>query len=484
MTSKHPHWATLHRTPGTELRHFNGKYYLYQYKTVYDPVKKKPKKISGKLIGRITEAQGLVKGDKEQLRSQSNKETPLATGHTREFGVSNYIITLFSSFYEQLKVCFPAYWQQIVLLAYCRLLYHSPIKRMSFHTAQSWLAEHWQIKNISDKQISLLLREVGQSRAKAVDYMKHFVQKGEYILADTTHILSKSRHIELSHKGYNNKMDYEPQVNIMYIYAASSCMPVFYRLHAGNIREIKAFKLTLKESGVADGIIIGDKGFYSADNILMLQNEKLQFILPLHRNNKLIDYWALKSGEIKKTRNYFKHQQRFIWFAAKELEEGKRCIVFLDEKLRQKEEQDYLARIEAYPDEYKIETFHDKLATFGTLAVILSEMDKTPAQVYQAYKQRLDIETMFDALKNMIDNDSTYMQNEDAMQGWMFINHIALQWYQQIYLKIAEQKLTGKYSVKDLLVQLREVRKVQINQQWFDAEITKATQTLMKNLKL
>ena len=270
----------------------------------------------------------------------------------------------------------------------------------------------------------------------------------------------------------------------MYIYATNSCMPVFYRLHAGNIREIKAFKLTLKESGVADAVIIGDKGFYSEDNIQMLEQEKLQFILPLHRNNKLIDYQVIENGTVKKSKNYFEHEQRFVWFHQTQLEDGKRCILFLDEKLRQKEEQDYLKRIQTYPEEYSIEKFQEKLSSFGTLAVLISKIEKTPIQIYQAYKERLDIETMFDALKNIIDNDSTYMQNEDALQGWMFINHIALQWYQHIYLKIAEQKLTTKYSVKDLMVQLREVRKVQLNHQWYDAEITKATQTLKEKLKM
>lgn len=484
MKTKHPEWATKFRTKGTELRLFGNKYYLYEYKTVYDSVKKKPKKISGKMIGRITQESGLVQGDKEKLRSKLKKEMTISVGHTREFGMSSYILTLLSGFYKQLEFCFPNQWQQIVLLAYCRLVYQSPIKRMPFHIANSWILEYFGMNQLTEKTISALMRELGQNREKAVKYMQHFVQKGEYILADTTHILSKSKHIELSHKGYNNKMDYEPQVNLMYIYATNSCMPVFYRLHAGNIREIKAFKLTLKESGVSNAVIIGDKGFYSEANVLMLEKENLQFILPLHRNNKLIDYRGIKNGTVKKSKNYFEHEQRFIWFEQKKLVDGKRCILFLDEKLRQKEEQDYLKRIQSFPEEYSIEKFHEKLSTFGTLAVLISKTDKTPTQIYQAYKERLDIETMFDALKNIIDNDSTYMQNEDAMQGWMFINHIALQWYQHIYLKIAEQKLTSKYSVKDLITQLREVRKVQINNQWYDAEITKATQGLKTKLKM
>ena len=52
--TEHPEWATKYRTKGTELRLFGDKYYLYEYKTVYDRIKKKPRKISGKMIGRIT----------------------------------------------------------------------------------------------------------------------------------------------------------------------------------------------------------------------------------------------------------------------------------------------------------------------------------------------------------------------------------------------------------------------------------------------
>lgn len=58
--TKHPQWALQHKKPGTELRLINGRYYLYQYKTVYDKDKKRPRKITGKLIGRITQKEGLI----------------------------------------------------------------------------------------------------------------------------------------------------------------------------------------------------------------------------------------------------------------------------------------------------------------------------------------------------------------------------------------------------------------------------------------
>ena len=47
--SPHPQWATDHRKPGTELRLIRGRYYLYAVSSQYDPVRKRAKKITGKI---------------------------------------------------------------------------------------------------------------------------------------------------------------------------------------------------------------------------------------------------------------------------------------------------------------------------------------------------------------------------------------------------------------------------------------------------
>jgi hypothetical protein len=67
MTNIHPEWAIKHRVSGTELRRKGDRYYLYAYKTIYDPVRKKPKKITGKLLGSITEKEGFKQSSKRKL---------------------------------------------------------------------------------------------------------------------------------------------------------------------------------------------------------------------------------------------------------------------------------------------------------------------------------------------------------------------------------------------------------------------------------
>lgn len=91
---------------------------------------------------------------------------------------------------------------------------------------------------------------------------------------------------------------------------------------------------------------------------------------------------------------------------------------------------------------------------------------------------------MFDGIKNVLHADRTYMQNEDALKGWMFVNHIALQWYYIIYALLKNHKQLKRYSVTDFIKHLYELKKIKINDQWIQESQIKATETLLKNLNL
>jgi transposase len=480
----YPDWVLKFRTPGTELRHIGDKFYLYTYKTIYDPIKKRPKKVSSSYIGRITETEGIIKKDKTLLEEKLKLKNTVRVGNVREFGISNYISKHFIDHLNQLRLLFGKKAEIIFLIAYARLVFQSPIKRMPNHIANSWLCESLGLKYFSDKTISDTMNWLGSQRQLITQYMKSFISEDDFILVDTTHMLSHSERIVLAHKGYNSKMDYEPQINLMYLFGQASKMPVYYRLHAGNIKEISALKLTILESELQNITIIGDKGFYSKANIEMLDKAELTYILPLKRDSMLINYESIKNNSIKESKNYFKYEERIIWYVEKDLGDDKKIYLFLDDYLKQKEEKDYLSRIDSHPDDYSIAEYEERYFRLGTFAVISNLKEKTPPKVYMHYKGRLNIETMFDSLKNILQADTTYMQNENTLQGWMFVNHIALQWYQHMYLKIAEKNLTNNLSVKDLISLLQNSRKVYINDEWLDSEITKDLGKLMKKLEL
>src|SRR3990167_3396538 len=57
---KHPEWALKFKTKNTELRCIKGRYYLYNITSKWDPLKKRPQKITGKQVGTISEEYGLI----------------------------------------------------------------------------------------------------------------------------------------------------------------------------------------------------------------------------------------------------------------------------------------------------------------------------------------------------------------------------------------------------------------------------------------
>ena len=483
-SSPHPQWALACKRKGTELRFINGRYYLYEVSSKWNPEKKRAMKITGKLLGTITEADGFVESDKQRLRKQ---QLLVERIQVKEYGITSAINMLFGDTVSALKQHFPDSWQRIICLAYGRLVYQSPLKNMAFHYAASYLSEQYNGIDLSSKSLGYFLRELGEDREKIVEFCRSFKITNDCILFDGTDIFSHSEQMELPKFNRSKQGTYDDMMNLMCIFSVKQQTPVYYRLLPGNIKDISAFKLSLQESGVKEAIIIMDKGFASQSNIETLEKNELKFIIPLHRNNALINYEKIQSGD-KRQFDYFKYEGRYIWHYTIPLEAAnqkfeKTVIVFLDEELRNREQKDYLDRIENDVVNYSIEKFHKKQYWLGTIAII-ENTKKSPRDVYVDYKTRGDIEIMIDTLKNIVEADRTYMQNEKALEGWMFINLIALKWYYTILNLLKKKKVNSKYSPKDFLLFLSEIKKVRINNQWYDAEITLKTRELLESLDI
>ena len=155
----------------------------------------------------------------------------------------------------------------------------------------------------------------------------------------------------------------------------------------------------------------------------------------------------------------------------------------MDEELRYQEEKDFLTRVDNKVKNYTLEKYHEKQHAFGTLSII-GNIGKSAQEVYTTYKLRGQIETMIDALKNVVEADRTYMQNQTTLEGWMFVNLIALMWYYRILNLLKKHELNKTYSPSDFLLYLSEVKMVKINGMWQKAEIVQKTEDIMKKLKI
>jgi transposase len=430
----HPEWALKYKKPGTELKCINGRYYLYGVKSVYDKVIKRSRKISLGILGRITEEDGFTASAKNELKKQSG------TGHLDkqlmvfEYGFAKWLMSELESngVMNALQEYFPAHWKFIVFMVYCRIAFKSPLKNIPFHLEQSAILDllDWKDK-IYDQKISEILFELGGMQQSVHGFMKPVDNKRRSVLMDATDVVLQSDKIESAQKGYNSNMDFQLQFVLLYLYDARTFEPLYYRLLAGNIREVSAMQNAIKISGMEQCIYIADKGFFSEANITALEEMSMQYLIPLKRDNKQIPYEAIK--DMEQSENYFKFSKRFIFHAdTKNL--GKRKIdLFLDGKLKEQEKTDYLSKIQSLPESFSKLKFNEKEQSMGTLA-IMHNTGLNPQNIYIEYKNRGEIEQFFDHFKNTIDASCSHMQRTESLNGWMFINHISMQMIYKLFL--------------------------------------------------
>ena len=356
---------------------------------------------------------------------------------------------------------------------------------MDFLWKHSFLSELYGEVNLEKDHLRAFIRQLGERREAITHYFNAFWSKDQKsVLFDVSSLTSMSKRMEnFPHRGYNNSRNFDPQLGIMFIYSLEQRMPLYYRILPGNIGEVKAFSLSLKEFGQKEVTVITDKGFYSKGNLMEMRTEGLIYIVPLRRNAPLIDYSKIQQGlAYEKLEGYFPFEKRMIWYYSLETEFGK-VYVYMDDFQRAEEQRDYLMRIEKYPDKYSRDLYHEKQSGFGTIAP-LTNGPTLARETFETYKSRNEIEVLFDAYKNMLHADKTYMQNDIAMEAWMFINFIAIQWYYITFNLLKKHKLNKIYSPQDLMMRLTEIRKIKISDQWYLSETTKATMDLLKNLKI
>ena len=494
-----PDWIQQYKEPLTEIKKIKNGFYKYQVAYVYNKEKKKTDKKTIRLLGKITENEGFIPSSKDELR-RKGQELPQVDIKT--FGIFNLFSDLMREEADSLKKFFEKEAaDRLLCFSMMRWAYQTPIKRAGYYHSHDFCSEQWTTKSFSDKDISSNLKYFGESREKAVGWMKTLLngipEEGyNFVLMDSTHSLSASGNLALNAQGYNPAFDFGKQIRLMYLFSAHMKQPVYYRLINGNIADVKSMSLCIKEMEMPDTVIfIADKGFFSHKNIAIMEEENLSFIIPLHRNNSLIDYAPLQNSGFKKELRYFIFQNRIIWYYSYQ-NDGYNVVSFLDEALKIKEEKDYLIRARTHPETHSKDKFDERLYRFGTLTLVHNmknqttggpkpedtgkskgEKKKTAVKVfeqtvYESYKQRNEIEVMFDSYKNYLDADVSYMQNRYVLEGWLFSNFVAMIAYYKLYARLRQAGLLSKYSPKDIIELSKAIYKMKIRGVWHRSEIT------------
>lgn len=483
-----PDWAVRFRRPGTELRRVNDALYkLYECSGVYDKEKKRARKITDKYLGSITEAGGFKESRKrmmereiEDLKSGKPTSIPVVNvGEVKEYGLSDYILQEQRPCIDRLKEIFPEDWPRIVALAYCRLRFQSPMRRVAGDFSDSFLSQKIGIRGLSANTLSGFLHDLGTRRDKISEFMRNCIDPDDNIIFDGTDQLSASRCMDYPQLTKTKKGSFDTAVNIMWIFNCARHLPVYYRLMPGSIKDVGAFKVCIEDAGMRHGVAIIDKGFQSKSNVNKLDELGIKFIMSLKRSTPGLDHSVFASRTNEDADGAFLYHKRPIWWKRFEID-GHEVYLYLDEAHRSEESEDYMRRVfDDRMEGYTIEGYKTKALRFGTLA-LMTTSGKDAEQVYLDYRTRGDVEQAIDAFKNIIEADHSYMQDGKSLEAWTFICLLALQWYYDLSDRLKRAGLSNKFAPMDMVRSLSRVRTVRVENKWIPAEIMKKDRPLVQ----
>jgi len=499
-----PEWAKEMRRKNTEVREIKGKYYLYEVHCKYNKETKKRKKTTPVYLGRLVEDKGLIEKGTRAVTVKTVVAKPMANV---EYGVSATIETLMAEEIAALKKHYPECWNTLLGMAYCRLVYQSPIKDMDQHWTRSFLSTALPGTHMSADYISKLIRQCGKDRETINRYFGEFKSIGEVIALDGTDEETASKKITDARLSKTKRGNFGMVLNIMMIFSIGLNKPMFYRILRGNIKDVKSFITCLKEYGgkdLSDIIIIVDKGFYSSKNIEELDELGVNYVMPLKRDNSMIDYTPAMVDYLIDGGEAMQYHGRTVFTYKQKCDDKHNVTLCVDTDDREVEAKAFRERIgsnmlkeeQHRNQKYTWEKYKEQRPHMGTIAFLTSsklsvshfgkdgkqEVDEnkvpikssaTGPDIYRLYKKRGLIEQQIDVFKNVLDADCTYMQDRDALEGWMFTNFIALQWYYEILNKLdTVPELESSYSVETVVRLLTDVRKVLLNGEWCSDAMT------------
>jgi len=293
-----PDWVLKQKRKGTQVTRIGENYYLYRISSHWNPQKKRAVKVTEEYLGKITE-EGLIPPKHERIKEIYRYIT------VKEYGASFFLQSISQDIQDELRKVFPYEWKELFSLALFRLMEKSPLKHIGFCYANSYLSEIINGVRTSQKFLGPFLQRIGIRRELMKEFMRSFMVNTEYALIDLTHVFSYSEGVINAMLGHNKDTVYLPQVNLLLIYSLDRLQPVYFRLLPGSVRDVSSLIKTVNETLVEEIVLIGDKGFYSDDNIRKLKDNEIDYVFALMRNSSFISYGTIIEGKRDKFDGFF-----------------------------------------------------------------------------------------------------------------------------------------------------------------------------------
>lgn len=476
----------------------NGRIYVYEVDSFWNKEKKKPDS-RRKCIGHINELTGEIVPNRPRAKNGSGFRQSKSGSRITVTGCGSFSIVDKAAHetgvIDCLRRVFPNHWPYIMTCCQFLASAGDPL----------YLIDRWSAHNETYLPDGLISQRASEllpclTLSKQQEFFRTWIAHNgskEYFALDITSISSYSEFISMVKYGYNRDHEPLPQINLLMITGQKSRLPIYFMPLDGKIKDVKALKSVLEnQTMIAPKTLslIMDKGFFSLYNLEALYKNHFHFALGVpftsriareavekyrdkiesHYNvvsvsgnevygvtdlqkwegHRLYLHIYFDSDKAAGEKKAFNHKLHTTYEALcsgekiKDEEFAEKYFIIKETKVR--------GRKVLYNDEAIESHLKNRVGWF----VMASNFIKDKKEALAIYREKDSVEKSFDDLKNQMDMKRLRVHSEEAMNGRIFLQFIALILTVWIRQKLSEAKWAKKYSYQEIMNEIGELKKI------------------------
>ena len=340
------------------------------------------------------------------------------------------------------------YRNQIIAMALVKAIEPMPLRLVASRFQKLYITRSLK-PDLDPDDLSRILGYVSNHFPDLYEMFRELMDSGGLLFYDMTSTISYSKNLKLAEKGYNADHEYENQVTVIMAFSVKSWVPVAVDVFYGSVKYIKFLGYFIDRFHEHEIEFIMDRGLFSESIIKNMRKIKMHYVVPLRRDSTLVP-------DKVKFDSAFMFNGRPIQFSRRSSRLGY-VYMFQHPIMRAEEESSILKDITYLRKD--MEYFEDKKNRLGVFAII-SDLDRSPSEIYEQYKSREDVEQVFDTMKGDLESNKTYLRDNEKVKGFFFIVLLALRIRFRTLKVLKDPNLLRKMSVNEILFELSKMEMI------------------------
>lgn len=474
--------------------------YLYEATSYWDPQKKQSRQ-KRTYLGKKDPKTG------DLIRGRSENRPRLAKDYGNVYLLQQIANKL--GLTALLKTVFPDEHATILALALFEISEATPLYLFPYWVESTWVD---QVPPLSSRDLTTFTQHIGRMDVEREEFFQRWVKQCGHvqtIVFDITSLSSYSLGLNEVEWGYNRDREHLPQINLGMIYAETLHVPLYYQIYPGSIPDVSTLKNMVRYLEWLDldqSLFVMDRGFYSAANLTSIAESSLTFLLPLPRSvNLFSDLLTQYRHTLTKLTGSFLFHDEVLCHLSAMTKLGKiplHAHLFFDPHSHSEQTVRFLKKLweaEASATQKTFQRPQDARYYLGkqfkgatqffrirqdaghleisrkntTLTQYMANMGATifltnhegleREQILTVYRQKDFLEKIFDVLKNEFDGKRLRSGSKDVVEGRLFLKFLSLIVHSAIRNTMREQQLFKRYTVREMLYELRKLRLVEMS---------------------